>query len=134
MIVCSKKSRAQQPAEGQHRRINFTLLIVWSLFFLGTFSSCSIGPGDPTPPPPEFVCPTNTSNPITLKMVYDSTEQAWIEGVVKDFNSQRQTACDGPITVQATPMDLGQSLQGIVNGKLQPDIWNPGGSVWISLL
>jgi len=67
-------------------------------------------------------------------MVYDSTEQAWIDTVVKDFNSQRETACDGPITVQATPMDLGQSIQRILDGKLQPDIWNPGGSVWLSLL
>jgi len=67
-------------------------------------------------------------------MVYDSTEQAWIDTVVKDFNSQRKTACDGSITVQATPMDLGQSMQRILDGKLQPDIWNPGGSAWLSLL
>ena len=134
MIVCSKKLRVQQHTEGQCRRINLTLLIVCTLFFVIIFSSCSLGPEGPPPPPPEYVCPTMTANPVILKMVYDSTEQAWIDTAVKDFNRQRYTACDGPITVQATPMDLGQSMQRILDGKLQPDIWNPGGSAWLSLL
>jgi Ca-activated chloride channel family protein len=67
-------------------------------------------------------------------MVYDSSEQFWIKDVINDFNSQHITACDGPITVQATPMDSGLSMQEILDGKLQPDVWSPGGDAWISLL
>src|SRR5260370_13059340 len=108
MIVCSKKSRVQQYTEGQCRRINLTLLIACTLFFVIIFSSCSIGPEGPPPPPPEYVCPTVTTNPVTLKMVYDSTEQTWIDTVVQDFNSQRKTASDVSIPRQATPIAFSQ--------------------------
>jgi hypothetical protein len=71
---------------------------------------------------------------MTLNLAYDSTEQAWIQDVIKDFESQHVTACDGPISIQATPMDSALSMQEILDGKLQPDIWIPGSSTWISLL
>jgi len=44
------------------------------------------------------------------------------------------TACDGPITVKATPIGSGQSMQEIVDGTIQPDIWSPAGRVWLNLL
>lgn len=134
MRVCSKKSRVRQHVKGQHRQIKFTFLIAWSLFLVITFSSCSLGPSQAPPPPPEFVCPTYTAVPMTLNLAYDSTEQAWIQDVIKDFESQHVTACDGPISIQATPMDSALSMQEILDGKLQPDIWIPGSSTWISLL
>jgi Ca-activated chloride channel family protein len=133
MIVRSKKASVQQYAKDQRRRIKFILPIVCSLFFVVIFSSCGSSQAAP-PPPPEFICPTSTAAPITLNMVYDSTEQAWMQDVIKDFDSQRITACDGPISVQATPMDSGLSMQEILDGKLQPDVWSPGGSAWISML
>ena len=73
-------------------------------------------------------------NPVTLTMYYGSEKQAWISDVVADFNSHNYAACDGPITVKATPIGSGQSMQEIVDGTIQPDIWSPAGSVWLTLI
>jgi Ca-activated chloride channel family protein len=67
-------------------------------------------------------------------MYYGSEKQAWMEDVVADFNQRHVTACDGPITVKAIPIGSGDSMQQIVAGKIQPDIWSPAGSVWITLI
>ncbi len=79
-------------------------------------------------------CSSHSTNPVTLTMAYGSEKQAWIEDVVKDFNSHNYAACDGAITVNATPMGSGQSMQQITDGSLQPDIWSPAGGVWLTLL
>ena len=57
-----------------------------------------------------------------------------MKDVVADFNSRQITACDGPITVNATPVGSGQSMQDILNGTTKPDIWSPAGSVWLTLI
>jgi len=132
MIVCSKKSCAQQPTEGQHRRINLTHLIAWSLFCVVTLSSC--GPTQSAPSLPVFVCPTPAPGPVTLKMVYDDTEQDWIKDVINDFNGQNNHLCGATVTVQAISMNSEQAMQRMLDGKLQPDIWIPASSIWLSML
>jgi len=67
-------------------------------------------------------------------MDYSSEQEAWIDDVVANFNRQHKTACDGPITVTATPVGSGESMQQIVGGTLHPDIWSPAGSVWLALM
>jgi Ca-activated chloride channel family protein len=67
-------------------------------------------------------------------MYYGSEKQKWINDVVADFNSRSITACDGPITVKATPIGSGDSMRQIIEGKIQPDVWSPAGSVWLTLL
>jgi Ca-activated chloride channel family protein len=67
-------------------------------------------------------------------MYYGSEKQLWINDVVADFNSRKMIACDGPITVKATPIGSGDSMQQILAGKIQPDIWSPAGRVWLTLL
>ena len=79
-------------------------------------------------------CTQHSSNPVTITMDYGSEKQAWIDDVVADFNSRNITACDGPITVKATPLGSGTSMQAILDGSRQPDIWSPAGNVWITLL
>ncbi len=79
-------------------------------------------------------CSAHSSNPVTLTMYYGSEKEAWINDVVTDFNSRSITACDGPITVKAIPIGSGQSMQQIVDGTIQPDIWSPAGSVWLALI
>ncbi len=131
-VICSKKSSLQRPAQGHGRRINLAYLIVWSVFCIVTFSSCDSSPSKPSMP--VFVCPTTTPSQMVLNMVYDDTEEAWIKDVVNDFNSQNMKDCNTSITVNATPMDSGDAMKGILNGKLQPDIWSPAASIWLSLL
>jgi Ca-activated chloride channel family protein len=67
-------------------------------------------------------------------MYYSSEKESWINDVVADFNSRKMTACDGPISVKATPVGSGDSTQQILDGKIQPDIWSPAGRVWLTLL
>jgi serine/threonine protein kinase len=90
---------------------------------------------NPTPTPPSTIqCTKHSSNPVTLNMYYGSEKEAWISAIVPGFNSRKMTACDGPITVKATPIGSGQSMQEIVDGTIQPDIWSPAGRVWLNLL
>jgi Ca-activated chloride channel family protein len=88
-----------------------------------------------TPPPgPAPTCTTHTNNPVTLNVYYGSEKQEWMQDVVATFNSQHYAACDGPITVNATPIGSGESMQDILDGSIQPDVWSPAGSVWLTLL
>ena len=121
----------------------------WVLLLLLALSACS-GPGSSnnpgstqqtplvtavqTPPGPAIQCTSHSTNPVTLTMYYGSEKQEWIDDVVADFNSHHFAACDGPITVKATPIGSGQSMQQILDGTIQPDIWSPAGSVWLTLL
>lgn len=86
------------------------------------------------PPGPPIQCSAHSSQPVTLTMYYGSEKQAWMEDVVAQFNSQNIVACDGPITVKATPIGSGESMQNILDGKIQPDVWSPAGSVWLTLI
>src|SRR5579859_3236356 len=109
------------------------------LFLLASLPACSLLGGtppaaQPTSSIPSFACSAHSSNPVTLNMYYGSEKKAWIDDVVADFNSRGMTACDGPITVKATPMGSGQSMQEIADGVIRPDIWSPAGSAWLTLL
>ena len=115
-------------------------LFFWLLLFLLT--GCSLGGGSSTPATSQtqkpgsssFQCSSHSSNPVMLTMYYGSEKKDWIDDVVADFNSRHITACDGPITIKATPVGSGQSMQQIANGTIQPDIWSPAGSTWLTLL
>ncbi len=87
-----------------------------------------------TPPGPAIQCSSHSKDPVMLNMVYGSEKEAWIKDVVADFNNRHIGACDGPITVSATPSGSGTSMQDIIDGKTQPDIWSPAGGVWLNLL
>jgi Ca-activated chloride channel family protein len=133
MIICSKRLLMQQHPVRRCQQMSLTLFMMWSLFFVIISSSCGTSPTQTKQSSP-ISCSSHSSQPVTLTMAYSSEKQAWMEDVVKDFNGQQMTACDGPITVQATPTGSGQSMQQILDGSLQPDIWSPAGNVWITLL
>jgi Ca-activated chloride channel family protein len=87
-----------------------------------------------TPPGPAIQCTAHSSNPITLTMYYGSEKENWMKDVVADFNAHHYAACDGAITVKAIPGGSGQSMQQIADDTIQPDVWSPAGSVWLTLL
>jgi Ca-activated chloride channel homolog len=131
-------------------RTSLTLCVTWCMLLTVVLSACAgfggsnQNPSNPTgnqqvkpvqtPPGPSIQCTSHSSNPVTITMYYGSEKQAWISDVVADFNSHNYAACDGPITVKATPIGSGQSMQEILNGTIQPDIWSPAGSVWLTLI
>ena len=114
------------------------LLVLFVLAACNSSTSAPVSYGTPPPAPPvvhsHTPCAAHTSNPITLTMYYGSEKQAWIEDVVRTFNSRHYIACDGPINVRAIPIGSGDSTEQILQGKIQPDIWSPAGSVWVTLL
>ena len=127
------------------RHSTLKLFTAWCLLLLVVLSACASGQTTnnnnnqtakpvQTPPGPPIQCLSHTSNPVKLTMYYGSEKQQWINDVVADFNSHNFAACDGPITVNATPIGSGQSMQEIVDGTIHPDSWSPAGSVWLTLI
>jgi Ca-activated chloride channel family protein len=114
MIALNNVSRTR---DIQRKCFTGFLLVSWCLLLLPLLAACG--------------AETKT---VTLNMLYGSEKQAWIEDVVKDFNSRNITAGGDPITVKATPIGSGQSMQDILSGTAQPDVWSPAGGVWLTLL
>ena len=126
-----------------HRRTPSSMILstIWCVLLLIWLSACAgFGSNSQTDRPPQalpgtsFQCTAHSSNPVTLTMYYGSEKQSWIDDVVGTFNSGNYTACDGPITVKAIPVGSGQSMQQILDGTIQPDVWSPAGSAWITLI
>ena len=141
------RNRLRMPA--RNRNAVLVTCVSWVLLLLLVLSACGgSGPSNnpsnnqpaqpnkpvQTPPGPPIQCTSHSKNPVTLTMYYSSEKQQWISDVVTDFNSHNFAACDGPITVKAVPIGSGQSMQEIVDGTIQPDIWSPAGSVWLTLI
>ena len=148
LTACLTAGRTQ--SVGKLHKINKTALfrlasrVLFVTLLLTLISACSFpgtGQSTPTPTPrtgttplPADLCTSHSSNPVTLSMYYGSEKQLWMNDVVADFNSRKMTACDGPITVNAIPIGSGDSMQQILDGKIQPDIWSPAGRVWLTIL
>lgn len=80
----------------------------------------------PTPPPPVDVA----SDALVLRLLYSSDQQPWIEHVTALFNAQQVSSSSGaPIYVDATPMGSVESMNKILDGEEQPDIWSPSSSI-----
>jgi Ca-activated chloride channel homolog len=120
--------------QGRGIRLTFNVLCFISLLALLTSCDMNSGKTPPVQPNSSIQCSTHSSSPVTLAMYYGSEKQTWIDAVVNDFNSRHITACDGPITVKAIPIGSGQSMQEMINGTIQPDIWSPAGSIWLNLI
>lgn len=73
--------------------------------------------------------PACSTNKLVLNMYYGSEKETWINDVVSGYNSHNNSVC-----VNAIPIGSGQSMQEIVAGTIQPDIWSPAGSVWLTLI
>ncbi|HEX2996295.1 MAG TPA: VWA domain-containing protein [Anaerolineales bacterium] len=70
--------------------------------------------------------------PVTVRVVYGSEKQAWLEPLVQQFNEARHQTSEGKtIVVEATAMGSIESVRGILDGTLQPTVWSPASSVYI---
>jgi Ca-activated chloride channel family protein len=114
------------------RALSFVVALI-ALAACGGSDNQAQKPTQAAPGGASITCSSHSSDPVTLTFYYGSEKQEWIDDGVNDFNSRNIVACDGPITVKATPLGSGASMQMILNGD-QPDIWSPAGSVWVSLL
>src|SRR5216110_3501235 len=134
MIVISPSRDIQRKFSSRFLLISSCLLLITVLAACNFSVSQTSQPTQTAPSGVSIPCTSRSSNPVTLNMLYSSEKQAWIEDTVKDFNSRNIVACDGPITVKAAATGSGQSMQDLLSGTAQPDIWSPAGSVWLTLL
>ena len=69
---------------------------------------------------------------LTIKIVYGSEKQQWLEPLVKQYNDAKNKTAGGKIiVVEATAMGSIESVRGIMDGTLQPTVWSPASSVYI---
>jgi Ca-activated chloride channel family protein len=69
---------------------------------------------------------------VTISIVYGSEKQAWLEPLVQQYNAEKhQTAGGALIVVTSTPLGSIESVNGILDGSLQPTVWSPASSVYI---
>jgi len=69
---------------------------------------------------------------VTISIVYGSEKQQWLDPLVKQFNDTKNKTKDGKIiVVQATAIGSIESVNGILDGTLQPTVWSPASSIYI---
>ena len=113
-------------------RVRVLLTVLGLLSFIPALNGCGLSmPANPTPTP--IACSSHTNTPVQLTVLYGSEKQEWLQPDIADFNARQVRACDGPITVTATPIGSGASMDRILAGD-HVDAWLPASSWWLSLL
>jgi len=69
---------------------------------------------------------------VNISIIYGSEKEEWLEPLVMQFNEEKHKTEEGSvIVVEATPMGSIESVDGIIEGALQPTVWSPASSVYI---
>ena len=69
---------------------------------------------------------------VTVSIIYGSEKKEWLEPLVQEFNDAKHETADGKqIVIEATAMGSIESVNGIIDGTLQPTVWSPASSVYI---
>ncbi len=94
----------------------FSILVIGSLLL----SACGVVQG---------IIPGGSVN---ISIVYGSEKQAWLDPLIKQFNDAHNKTADGKtIVVEGTALGSIESVNGIINGTLQPTVWSPASSIYI---
>ncbi len=92
---------------------------------LGGLLACG-GPAPSQLPTSDSAAPAGA---LVLRMLYGSEKQAWLSDVTAAFNAAQLKTADGrSIFVEAIPLGSGESMDLIINGTEQADIWSPASS------
>lgn len=110
-------------------RILFSVLAVAVLSF-----GCKKDPGPvSTPPPAEKPKPAGPC--VAVSIAYGSEKKAWLDEQAKLFvQSGPKLASGRCVTVDLKAMGSGEVTLGILNGSLQPTVYSPASSAYLSLL
>ena len=72
------------------------------------------------------------SKQVKVSIVYGSEKQAWLDPLVAQYNTEKHKTADGSeIVISATPLGSIESINGILDGSLQPVVWSPASSIYI---
>lgn len=72
---------------------------------------------------------------VTVTVVYGSEKKTWLEEQVKSFAESRpRTKAGAAIEVKTKAMGSGEALRAVVDGKLQPTVFSPASTAYLTLL
>ena len=75
-----------------------------------------------------------SSDDLVLRLLYGSEKQLWIDAVVSDFNANSaKTASGQRIQVEAVPVGSLETINGLLDGSQQADLWSPASSLSLPL-
>lgn len=91
------------------------------LLLAAVLGACGEGSGAADGPP---------AGAVTVRMLYGSEKQSWIEAVTAQFNAAGNKTPEGkPIYVEAVPMGSGDSMERILSGEDQATVWSPASGI-----
>ena len=114
------------------------LFVICALGFNFVQSSFSSDPADPvadgTSEEGGFTASTGTvSGDVLVTLASSNTKRNWLDQVVADFNAGGFTTADGQsIAVEVSHVTSGGSMNGILDGNIQPVAWSPGDGSWVN--
>jgi Ca-activated chloride channel family protein len=69
---------------------------------------------------------------VTVSIVYGSEKRSWLEPLVEQYNAAEHKTAEGElIVVEITAMGSIESVNGIIEGTIQPTVWSPASSVYV---
>src|SRR5262245_45853624 len=77
----------------------------------------------------QYIVPAGNVN---SSIIYGSEKKDWLDPLIQQFNDANNKTSGGKkIVVQGTAMGSIESVNGIIDGTLQPTVWSPASSVYI---
>lgn len=70
---------------------------------------------------------------VLVTLASSNTKRNWLDQIVAQFNAENHTTSDGnSIIVEVSHVTSGGSMNGILDGNLQPTAWSPGDQSWVA--
>ena len=111
------------------RKRNLILFVLLIVVAVGILLGVSLGllrrqRGTPFSPLPE----------LKIQVVYATEEGEWMRDAAARFNQEGHVLRGQRIVVELIPMDSGEALFQIRDGRIQPTAWSPASMLWVNLL
>lgn len=71
---------------------------------------------------------------LKVQVVYATEEGEWLKPAAERFNQEEHVVNSQRIVVELIPMDSGEALIQIKDGKLTPTAWSPASMLWVNAL
>jgi Ca-activated chloride channel family protein len=77
--------------------------------------------------------PVVPADALTIRIVYGSEKQAWLEAVTKDFNARYVQVAGKPVHVETVAKGSGELIDDVLAGRDQADLVSPASAAFITL-
>lgn len=71
---------------------------------------------------------------LRVQVVYATEEGDWMRAAAERFNQEAHVLNGQRIVIELVPMDSGEALIQIKDGKLTPTAWSPASMLWVNTL